>query len=65
MVGAGPMYQPSTPCGAHEPCTLNFSCTMTFVPGGANGVQLKSNAPLSCASAESSGFILNGQSRFK
>ena len=37
----------------------------SFVPGGARGVQLKSKVPLSCASVESRGLIIDGQRRFK
>ena len=37
----------------------------SFVPGGARGVLLKLKAPLSCASAESRVFILDGRIRFK
>ena len=37
---------------------------MTFVPGGANGVALKSNWPCSLARAERVGFIMDGRRRF-
>lgn len=35
-----------------------------LVPSGARGVQLKSNVPLRCSSAESLGFSQNVQSKF-
>lgn len=50
------MYQPSIPCGAQVPCTAGFSWISTLVPGDASGVLLKSNAPLSCALADSLGW---------
>ena len=39
------MYQPCKPCGAHDALLPGFECANTFVPGGANGVLLKSNSP--------------------
>ena len=62
---AGPMHHPSTPWGAQVPRSLAFSWTNTRVPGGANGVRLKSKAPNSCAWAESCGLMRDVRSRFR
>ena len=34
------MYQPSTPYGSHVFLTSGVPYTITFVPGGASGVEL-------------------------
>ena len=58
------MYHPSFPRGAQIYLIVGFWCTMTFVPGGENGVALKSNWPWSWACAERVGCILDGRRRF-
>lgn len=58
------MCQPSFPWGAQDACWAGFSRAMTWVPGSASGVLLKSNAPWSWAQAESWGLILDVLSRF-
>ena len=58
------MYHPYFPRGAQLYLIVGFWCTMTFVPGGANGVALKSNWPWIWACAERVGFILGGRRRF-
>ena len=58
------MYHPYFPHGAQLCLIVGFLCTMTLVPGGANGVALKSNCPWSWACAERVGFILDGRRRF-
>ena len=52
------MYHPSFPRDAQLCLIVGFWCTMNFVPGGANGVALKSNWPWSWACYERVGFIL-------
>ena len=58
------MYHPSWPLGAQLFLIVGLRWTITFVPGGAKGVALKSNKPWSCACADREGFILDGRSRF-
>ena len=53
---AGPIYQPSFACGDQVPRWDGLSWTSTLMPGGAIGVLLKSNRPLSCSHADSFGF---------
>ena len=45
--------------------SAELSRIRAFVPGGAWGVRFKLKAPLSCASAECRGLILDGRRRFK
>ena len=50
------MYHPGTPYIPQVlPCWY-FSCTITFIPGGASGVLLKSNFPSSSVYANIFGF---------
>ena len=53
------MYHPSFLCGAQFWQIFGFWFTMTFVPGCANGVKLKSNRLWSLACAERVGFTLD------
>ena len=63
-LGALPMYQPFTLCGAQVQRSSGASNTRTRVTGGARSVQLKSKILLSCASADSHGLICEGRRRF-
>ena len=56
------MYQPSSACVAQVLRVL--SCMRTCMPGGANGVLLKSNEPWMAAWADKDGFFLDEQRRF-
>ena len=53
------MYHPCWPWSAHVPHWMDFLWAMYFVPGGANGVVLKSSMPCSCSWAERFGLILD------
>jgi len=59
------MYQPSMPCGLQVPRWDGFWWTITLVPGGANGVLLKSKEPSRAAYAESLGLRRQGRNMFK
>ena len=39
---ADPMYQPSSPCGSHDAQSFGLLLMTIIVPGGANGLKLKS-----------------------
>ena len=58
------MYHPYLPRVAQLFLIVGFWCTMTFVPGGENGVALKSNCPWSWACADRVGFIMDRLRRF-
>ena len=58
------MYRPVTTWGAQVRRTPGASNKRNFVPGGARGVQLKTKAPLSWASANRQGLMKNCQRRF-
>ena len=57
-------YQPSTPCMSHVPRFFGGSWNTTLHPGGAIGVLLLSNTPLSISYADSLGFMRDGCMRF-
>ena len=56
------MYHPGTPCITQVLCCCIFSCTNTFIPGGAGGEGgvLKSNSPSSVVCANIVGFFQKG-----
>ena len=59
----------NTSCRPHRGAQVRWSAELlkirAFVPGGARRVRFKLKVPLSCASTESRGLILDGQRRFK
>eukprot|EP00957_Ditylum_brightwellii_P143548 10936085-Ditylum_brightwellii.AAC.1 len=62
---SGLMIGRSNWCGKNSTVSeIRLSWTITFVPGGARGVRLKSNAPFICASADRCGFSQEGLRRF-
>ena len=61
---AGPMCQPSLPCGAQLSRVSGSSHVSACVPGGARCVLLKSKSPNKSAWAERGGFILDVRSKF-
>ena len=61
---AGPMHQPSFPCGAQLSRVAGSSHVSALVPGGARGVSLKSKSPNESAWADFRGFILDVRSKF-
>ena len=52
------------PFGSHVERWSFVIWTTVLHPGGASGVLLKSNAPLSCAYTNSLGLIFDGRSKF-
>ena len=59
------MYHPGTPRVPQFLRCCSFSCTITFIPGGAGGVLLKSNCPSIAVCADIFGFIRQGLRIFK
>ena len=55
----GPIYQPSSPCGSHDEQSVGLFWMTILVPGGANGVRLKSNSPNMCVYYERWGIVLD------
>ena len=51
------MYNPGTPCIPQVLRRWGFSCTITFIPGGASGVLLNSKCPSSAVYADIIGFF--------
>ena len=62
---AGPMCQPSLPCGAQLSCESGSSQTSACAPGGARGDLLKSNSPNKSAWAERCGFVLDARNELR
>ena len=62
---AGPRYQPSTACGAHDARLVMASYINALVPGGARGVLLKSNAPSSISYADFDGSVRDVLNMFR
>ena len=54
------MYHPLFACKPQEAQWPGFSRAKTFVPGGANGVEVKWKAPYNASNANSFGFNLQG-----
>lgn len=59
------MYHLVLPCGSHDFLLSGLTWATTLVPGGANGVQLKSKVPCSCPYADRWGLSRDVRSRFK
>ena len=59
------MYQPSSPCVAHDARLFGILWTITSVPGDSNGVRLKSNSPNMWVQADVWGSILDCLIRFR
>ena len=58
------MYQPISPFGLHVSRYDGFRCAITFVPGGARGILLKSKFPKRYACADKVGLHLAERNRF-
>ena len=54
------MYHPGNPCILQVLHCWGFSCTITFIPGGASGVLLKSKCPSFYVYADMVGFFWHG-----
>ena len=45
-------YHPYSPLKSHDACLSDLSCDIILVPGGASGVEAKSNSPKRYAQAD-------------
>ena len=54
------MYHPLCTCKHQEARRLGLSWAKIFVPGGANGVEVKLKAPSNASKADNFGFNLQG-----